>query len=1238
MLNSIRLRFRNSAGKAMVVQRTYQLTQLKAGLRFKAMDGVIRVVNDLGEKVSMGHKCGELDRHIPDLLGVSRAILDSVVFCHQEEANWPLQEGAELKKRFDAIFESARYTKALDAIRKLRKARFADTKDLKRDLDVLSVTMKAADAVTDKIRAAGAKLEALTHDAVDADAHVAETDEALAELEHLLSEVRSQQRALDHARSETQQKDDSVARAYALLDQVMSDADDELAALLANYDAVVGEHAEAFERLKAQEAQLSQQQRDATATHATLVEAKGGLEAKVAAQLTMQTQLVELAARFSAAYHVRPVLVTADKSDVQAFVAAFERVVHAKQQAVKETESASQQADDALTAELSALHAKLHHTKEERKRKQRELRDLDREKHATAVTLKQLSGDGVVPSERDVVELERAIVAAERTLESHRTEHDAHRLKSDIQALNRRIHDAAFESNALDQQLHALRLHESEHVALEANQKELRRKEDALALKLNEKASQFHRVFASAAATTTALDVATLPARVQFLDTLVTTRTQACEAATRELARVEHSVQENALVAKHLEAEVSVLRADKSALERNELATVKTLMAELAGVANAPSDDVAHAERALAALEKTYFDAKDKTLRCKNTITFLSIFKRKGESEGCCPLCLRGMDDAERAAFVAAINDKTDDRKVKDKINRAEALERAAHAKWKAMEKCMPSWRKWTRLAAQLPAKNRELDAVVAAQQTLQIDVADKKRQSDAAQRELEDATRAQREFAALADARAELALTQTRLASEEQRLKAASVESLGADAPSLTDVMRKREEQQRTVQDLNQQLQRAQTGLQSQQEKQTQLQSDVMSKREAKLRMDQQRQDYDTALAAQAKLRERETALQDAELALQTAEPTLERDVRAKTAERDARRADATTQRNQLRAELQQLLGDMRAFRDKATHVQDSAAQDPERELRELAKTLAQTTAEQTAAVQALENLAPQLANALKHLEKQEGFRRQIRDNVHYRDLQREADAARREAEALEQQLDVLPAEADVGRRVRAAQAAANKARDARAQLKGRKQQLDDQVRDYRVQLRQSEFRNVEDRYRKKLIEFETTTMAVTDLDKYYRALDQALIEYHSTKIEEINTIIRSLWQITYKGQDIDSIEIVSGPEGGSDATVAAKKNSRSYDYRVVMKKAGAKIDMRGRCSAGQKVLAALVIRLALAETFCLNCGILALDEPTTNLDTENKYGLAQAITEYVCLCVIMGCCVAAVGWVVID
>jgi DNA repair protein RAD50 len=57
----------------------------------------------------------------------------------------------------------------------------------------------------------------------------------------------------------------------------------------------------------------------------------------------------------------------------------------------------------------------------------------------------------------------------------------------------------------------------------------------------------------------------------------------------------------------------------------------------------------------------------------------------------------------------------------------------------------------------------------------------------------------------------------------------------------------------------------------------------------------------------------------------------------------------------------------------------------------------------------------------------------------------------------------------------------------------------------------------------------------------------------------------------------------------------------------------------MKGRCSAGQKVLSSIIVRLSLAETFCQNCGILALDEPTTNLDAENIEGLAHALVEII-------------------
>ena len=40
-------------------------------------------------------------------------------------------------------------------------------------------------------------------------------------------------------------------------------------------------------------------------------------------------------------------------------------------------------------------------------------------------------------------------------------------------------------------------------------------------------------------------------------------------------------------------------------------------------------------------------------------------------------------------------------------------------------------------------------------------------------------------------------------------------------------------------------------------------------------------------------------------------------------------------------------------------------------------------------------------------------------------------------------------------------------------------------------------------------------------------------------------------------------------------------------------MVKQDAEMDMRGRCSAGQKVLASILIRLALAECFGTNCGV---------------------------------------------
>lgn len=50
-----------------------------------------------------------MDKEVPALMGVSKAILENVIFVHQDEANWPLQDPSTLKKKFDDIFSATRY-------------------------------------------------------------------------------------------------------------------------------------------------------------------------------------------------------------------------------------------------------------------------------------------------------------------------------------------------------------------------------------------------------------------------------------------------------------------------------------------------------------------------------------------------------------------------------------------------------------------------------------------------------------------------------------------------------------------------------------------------------------------------------------------------------------------------------------------------------------------------------------------------------------------------------------------------------------------------------------------------------------------------------------------------------------------------------------------------------------------------------------------------------------------------
>ncbi|KAG5899851.1 hypothetical protein JTB14_012321 [Gonioctena quinquepunctata] len=174
-----------------------------------------------------------------------------------------------------------------------------------------------------------------------------------------------------------------------------------------------------------------------------------------------------------------------------------------------------------------------------------------------------------------------------------------------------------------------------------------------------------------------------------------------------------------------------------------------------------------------------------------------------------------------------------------------------------------------------------------------------------------------------------------------------------------------------------------------------------------------------------------------------------------------------------------------------------------------------------------------------------------------------------------------------------------------------GQREEIEQQVAELEKDLAKPENKNAYNNYKKQFFELNVNKVVLEELNKYVIVLEKSVLKFHEERLVHINRTIRELWRSMYRGNDIDYIEIKTENTGGG--------KRRTYNYKVVQVKNNVELEMRGRCSAGQKVLACLVIQMALAETFSTKCGILALDEPTTNLDRENILSLSDALSRII-------------------
>ena len=135
---SVKLKFNTIQGKPVFALRSFQLMNKKGKQEFRKLEQVLKARDDQGNEISINKNCVEMDRQVPLLMGVSSAILENVIFCHQDEALWPFSDQANLKKIFDEIFDTTSVTRVLEELRKATKTYSKQQKELKVQLDLIN--------------------------------------------------------------------------------------------------------------------------------------------------------------------------------------------------------------------------------------------------------------------------------------------------------------------------------------------------------------------------------------------------------------------------------------------------------------------------------------------------------------------------------------------------------------------------------------------------------------------------------------------------------------------------------------------------------------------------------------------------------------------------------------------------------------------------------------------------------------------------------------------------------------------------------------------------------------------------------------------------------------------------------------------------------------------------------------------------------------------------------------------
>ena len=1162
--------FRNTQGNYMICSRRLQLTVKKNTRQLKTLEAQL-LLKANGERTAISSRVAELDQMMPMYLGVSKAILDNVIFCHQDESLWPLSEPANLKKRFDEIFEAMKYTKAIDNIKVIRKKYAVDLKTLQTNEAHAKDDKIKSEKVDKRMKQLEAEVERMRNQTNDISRKIEEAAQKNQEASDTAGSFMEIVSTIRAKRIEAETMDTNVKELKKYM-KVMQDSDEELQSLHDSYQERVASFGKEIEENKQhyndKASAIDEKRSDIGKAQTEL----GELQAQKKSY-EQQVQNREESVKEAARRHgIRGFDQDLGDDQVKAFVDRIAKLAKDQRSAIEGAQTQTRKENQDIQMTLNSLNERKAALSRDKENARSSLTQNDRRTSELRRKINDIDVDEGQQSihQTHVTETEAGLQAARSALEGNDVIDGISEIDSRIQSRDQ----------ALDQ-LNAELLQTSKHAEETARLDYLKNQISKTKQSLNTMKGAHSEKLSKL------LESSWEPSNLNSLYERV------IEEKTSELQAVE---KQRDGTTREMEQISFQLKKTRDELKKQN----KDLDAEARRVNEAISeDDPSNYNEVLNELETELNDRSGNTSSFTALKDYYQGVQKVLNERNKCKLCERAFKSESEKSVVQKKLEK-------NLAEAAKGLQEQDVATLKddleAVKSVKTSYDRWERLRGidipnlqsevnrlepkhnQLLQKIEEEDENVSEKNILKENVESIRKTVQSISKLVDDISQYETELSSLSQKQSQSGLSRG-MQDVQSEIKQKNDEQR-SDRAQLAQLQKKRDAGRDEVNRLEIGLRDARSHL-----------ADVVQQLKDKKSLQDQLEDL-TRVNDEQRRNVRTIESDISSLAPQIAETQVKLD-------------DASSRGQEKEKRLQDQLSNfsttLNALELANREIKAYVESDGAAKLRQAQKNLNETKT----ALSKLEDEREKLVSHVNQLKEQgnkhDEIHRQIQDNLRYRDQLSKLDDVKNEL----RELDSHNAEDDRekwAREARKWQEERNRLSAEQAGLVGQTKTLDAELERLEQEWT-TEYEGAPYRYREAHVKVEATKAAIEDLGRYGGALDKAIMRYHTLKMDEINEIIDDLWRRTYQGTDVDTILIRSDSEG------PMRGGNKSYNYRVCMVKQDAEMDMRGRCSAGQKVLACIIIRLALAECFGTNCGVIALDEPTTNLDKPNIRALGQSL-----------------------